>query len=57
MDFIVDPSYQIKILECNARPSGFFLQTGNWQGRMLYIARTLQQAQFLIGQFPIRIPN
>jgi hypothetical protein len=57
MDFIVDLDHRIKILECNARPSGFFLQTGNWQGRMLYIARTLQQAQFLISQFPNRIPN
>ena len=57
MDFIVDANHQIKILECNARPSGFFLQTGNWQGRMLYIARTLQHALFLMDQFGNTIPK
>lgn len=57
MDFIVDTHHLIKILEINARPSGFFLQTGNWQGRMNYIARTLQQARFLIDQFGNTIPE
>jgi glutathionylspermidine synthase len=34
MDLIVNLNQEIKLLECNAKPSGFFLQTGNWQGRI-----------------------
>ncbi|GEM_PF-5231525 len=57
MDFIVGLNHDIKLLECNAKPSGFFLQTGNWQGRMLYLSRTLEQARFLMKHFSKGLPN
>jgi hypothetical protein len=55
MDLIVNLNQEIKLLECNAKPSGFFLQTGNWQGRMLYLSRTLKQAQFLKNNFSMSL--
>lgn len=52
VDFILDSQQNVRLLECNARPSGFFLQTGDWLGRMSYLSHTLQQAACLVRNIP-----
>ncbi|HZW48546.1 MAG TPA: YheC/YheD family protein [Bacillota bacterium] len=46
-DFMLDTAGKIWLLECNAKPSGFFIQTGDLDGRMAYLRHTLQQAAYL----------
>jgi len=46
-DFMLDMSGKIWLLECNAKPSGFFIQTGDLDGRMAYLRHTLQQVAYL----------
>ncbi|MCE5196009.1 MAG: YheC/YheD family protein [Negativicutes bacterium] len=49
-DFMLDTKGKIWLLECNAKPSGFFIQTGDLDGRMAYLRHTLQQAVYLAEQ-------
>lgn len=49
-DFMLDTQGKIWLLECNAKPSGFFIQTGDLDGRMAYLRHTLLQAVYLAEQ-------